>query len=160
MTDTPSKRPRWLYPALFLSLAANLLVVGIVVGWMVSPGGGKRSDFGQARGLVGEPFLRALPDTERRELIRDAMNEAPRIRESRENLRTRVDAFLSALRADPYDPEAVAALLQQQRDIALRRQDIGEQLLLKRLTLMTNDQRAAYAEALEAALKRPTRFRD
>lgn len=160
MTDSAPKRPRWPYLLLFVSLAANLLVAGILAGWLISPGGPQRSDFGQARGLVGEPFLRALPDSERRAIMRDAIKEAPRIRESRESLRARVDAFLAAIRAEPYDPETVEILLKEQRDVALRRQDIGERLLLNRLEAMNSEQRAAYADALQRTLRRQSRFRD
>lgn len=160
MTETPVKRRRWLYPVLFLSLALNLLIVGMVVGWMASPHGPRGSNFGGARGLVGEPFLRALPDDQRRALIRDMAREAPRIRESRDSLRTRFNAFLEALRADPYDTDRVAALLRDQRDAALRRNEMGEQLLLERLAAMTPDQRRAYADALETSLKRLKRRED
>lgn len=155
MTETPKKTRRWIMPLLLVSLALNLLVIGIVVGWMASLGGGKRAEFGPARGLLGEPFLRALPMSERRALLRDIARESPRLRESRETLRARFEAFLAALRAEPYDSASVAALLKDQRAAALRRQDIGEQFLLERLQSMTPQQRVAYADALERYLKRP-----
>lgn len=155
MSNTEGKQKRrWVLPLLFLSLAMNLLVVGVVIGWLISPGGPKRSDFGSARGLVGEPFLRALPEEQRRAMLRDAMREAPRIRESRENLRARFDAFLGALRAEPFDTDLVADLLDQQRSVAQRRQDIGEGLLLERLAAMTPAERRAYADRLESSLRR------
>ena len=158
MAESQRKPSRWLYPLLFASLALNLLIAGIVVGWMASHGQDRRPDFGPVRGLVGEPFLRALPDDQRRAMLRDVMREAPRIRESREGLRARFEAFLSALRADPYDPNAVAGLLKDQRAAALRRQDIGERLLLERLEAMTPEQREDYASALERSF-RPLRQR-
>ena len=160
MTDTPTRKRRWLYPVLFLSLALNLLIVGIVVGWLVSPGGPKRADFGTARGLVGEPFLRALPDEHRRELMREALQEAKSIRESRQALRARFEAFLEALRADPYDPARVESLMKEQRNVALRRQDIGETMLLNRLEEMSPEQRLEYADALEHSLRRLKRRPD
>ena len=86
--------------------------------------------------------------------MRDVAREAPRIRESRESLRTRFEAFLTALRTEPYDPATVAGLLQEQRTVALRRQDIGEQFLLQRLEEMSPAQRKEYADALEDSLRR------
>lgn len=160
MSETVTKPRRWVMPLLFASLALNLLIAGIVVGWMASHGSDRRGDFGTVRGLVGEPFLRALPDDQRRAMMRDVIREAPRIRESRESLRARFEAFLAALRAEPYDPAAVAALLKEQRDVALRRQDIGERLLLERLAEMTPDQRDAYATALERSFRRLKRRDD
>lgn len=154
MSETVKKPRRWLMPLLFASLALNLLIAGIVVGWMASHGGDRRPDYRTVRGLVGEPFLRALPDDQRRAMMQDVLREAPRIRESRESLRARFEAFLTALRAEPYDPNAVAELLKEQRDVALRRQDIGERLLLERLNTMTPEQRDAYATALERSFRR------
>lgn len=154
MTETQRKPRRWLFPLLFGSLALNLLIAGIVVGWMASHGGDRRPDFGAARGLVGEPFLRALPEEHRRALMQDVAREATRIRESRESLRARFEAFLTALRAEPFDADAVGVLLREQRAAALGRQDIGERLLLERLEAMSAEQRDGYAAALERSFRR------
>lgn len=163
MTETPDipKKPRrWLYPVLFLSLALNLLVAGMIVGRIASPDGPRRADFGAARGLVGEPFLRALPEGHRHELMREVIHQSASLRESREALRGRFQAFVAALRADPYDPDAVAALLAEQRQAALRRNDLGETLLLARLHAMNSAEREAYADALERSFRRLKRQED
>lgn len=160
MSEVEKKPRRWLFPLLFISLAANLLVAGVVVGWIASHGVDRRPEDRVVRGLVGEPFLRALPEDQRRAMLRDVMREAPRIRESRESLRTRFEAFLSALRAEPYDPSIAADLMRNQRDVALRRQDIGERLLLERLEAMTPEQRQDYASALERSFRRLTQRAD
>lgn len=160
MTGSDNRPRRWLYPLLFASLALNLLVIGIVTGWIASHGGDRRPDFGPARGLVGEPFLRALPEDQRRALMRDVAREAPRISESRESLRARFEAFLAALRSEPFDAAAVAGLLQDQRAVALGRQDIGERLLLERLAAMSPEQRQDYATALERSLRQLRRRAD
>ena len=160
MAEIDKKPRRWLYPLLFVSLALNLLIAGMIVGWLASPDGPKRSEFGSARGLVGEPFLRALPDDQRRAMLRDIAREAPQLRESRESLRARFSAFLTALRADPYDASTVAALLKDQREVALTRQDIGERMLLDRLDAMSAEERNAYADALEKSFRRLRRSSD
>lgn len=157
MTDTqdsPPKKRRWLMPVLFVSLAANLLVAGVLAGAMLSPDGprNERQDR-QARGIVGEPFIRALPREERRALFGEARQNRERIRESRNTLRQRFNAFLIVLRTDPFDAEAAARLFGEQRQAAIRRQEIGETLLMNRLQAMTTEQRAAYADALERELK-------
>ena len=154
MAENEKKPRRWLYPLLFISLALNLLIAGMVVGWLASPGGPKRSEFASARGLVGEPFLRALPDEQRRAMLREIVRDAPQIRESRESLRARFEAFLSALRMEPYDPKTVAELLKEQRNVAVNRQEIGERLLLERLEAMSVSERNAYADALEQSFRR------
>ncbi|MEO1024072.1 MAG: periplasmic heavy metal sensor [Pseudomonadota bacterium] len=151
--ETPPKQRRWLMPVLFVSLAANLLVVGVLAGAMLSPDGPRheRQDR-QARGLVGEPFIRALPREDRRALVGEAMRNRERIRESREALRERFGAFLEVLRTDPFDAEEAARLFSAQRQAAVRRQEIGETLLMNRLQEMTPEERAAYADALEQQL--------
>ena len=152
--DTPKKR-RWVTPLLYVSLFVNLLVAGLVIGAMLSPDGPRRrADDRPARGVIGEPFVRALPAEERRALMKDVLSNGDRIRESRESLRQRFEAFLAALRADPFDSAEIARLLAEQRQVAVGRQEIGETLLMKRLEAMTPEQRANYADALEQSLKR------
>lgn len=160
MTETAPppapKRRRWVLPVLFASLAINLLVLGMIGGAMLSPEGPRQRGDGERslRGVIGEPFVRALPSGERQALVRDAMENRDRVRESRESLRQRFDAFLAALRADPFDPAEVTRLMGEQRQAAVRRQELGEELLLRRLEAMSAEERAAYADALEEGLKR------
>ncbi len=68
-------------------------------------------------------------------------------------IRARFESFLAALRADTFDRALVGDLLDQQSQAALRRQELGEQLLLDRLSGMTQAEREAYADALEERLK-------
>lgn len=150
VTD-PAPRRRWLMPLLLASLALNLLIVGIVVGALVSPGGPRDRDEASRtlRGVVGEPFYRALPEGERRSMMREALGNREAFRESREALRARLEAFLAALRAEEFDRAEAERLLGAQREAANRRQDLGERLLLDRLEAMDREARVAYAEALE-----------
>lgn len=158
MNETAPEQPqtrRWLKPLLFASLAVNLLVAGVVLGAFLSPDGPRsRSEQGPARGIIGEPFIRALPKDDRRALVRDVMNNRDNIQESRESLRQRFQSFLAVLRTDPFDTEEATRLLREQRQVAVKRQEIGEALLMKRLEEMTPDERAAYADALEKSLRR------
>jgi uncharacterized membrane protein len=151
-TPTPPKKRRWLMPLLFVSLAANLLIAGIVVGWSISDGGKDRPR-GSIRGVLGEPFARALPETARQAIRNDIERERGRITESRAVLRERVQAFLAALRTDPFEPEEVMRLMQEQRNIGIARQQFGEELLLRRLNEMTPEERSSYADRLEEQLR-------
>ncbi|NNE82083.1 MAG: periplasmic heavy metal sensor [Silicimonas sp.] len=158
MTDTPPEKPRrsWIKAILFVSLALNLLVVGAIVGRFLSPDGPRSRDRveGPVRSVIGEPFVRALSWDDRRALLEDLKSETPRIRETRENLRQRFEAFLVALRADPFVPEDIGRLLEDQRQVAKGRQELGEMLLLRRLEAMSAEERAAYADRLERSLRR------
>lgn len=158
-TETPPKAPkqrRWMMPVLILSVAINLLVAGIVAGAFLSPDGprkGSSQDQRAIRGVLGEPFFRALPTDERRAMLRDVIGNRDKFREGRDVLRERVGQFLAALRAETFDRAEAERLLGEQRNAASRRQDLGEKLLLDRLEAMTQAERAAYADALEKQLK-------
>lgn len=152
---TASKPRRWLWPALLVSVALNLAVAGLVAGAFLSPDGPRNGgeDRRAIRGVLGEPFFRALPKDERRAMVRDIVGQRDKFREGREALRERVANFLDALRAEDFDRAEVERLLSQQRQAAVQRQTLGEELLLDRLEAMTPAERAAYADALEERLK-------
>ena len=159
MSDTnppTAPRRRWVMPLLFVSLALNLLVVGAVVGRSLSPDAPHKRERvdGPIRSVIGEPFVRALGREDRRAMLDDLRREAPKIRETREDLRGRFIAFLEALRADPFDPTAVEQLLQDQSEVARGRQELGRMLMVNRLNEMSADERAAYADRLERDLKK------
>ena len=86
-------------------------------------------------------------------MLREITGNREAFREGREALRARFESFLAALRADTFDRALVGDLLDQQSQAALRRQELGEQLLLDRLAGMTQAEREAYADALEERLK-------
>ena len=155
MSEETSERRRWVTPLLAVSLVFNMLIVGIVAGFLLANSGdrGGRLD-GPTRSLVGTPFIRALEPEDRRALALEIRRDDARLRENRSALRARFEALLDALNADPFDPEAVRAILREQRDIALRRQNIGEALLVDQLQKLSPDERAAYADRLARDLRR------
>ncbi len=155
MPEPIPRRRRWVMPVLFVSLALNLLVVGAIVGRSFSPDRPDQRDrvAGKVRSVIGEPFVRALERDDRHALLRDVRRESKRFRENRNSLRGRFEAFLAALRADPFVPEDVMRLMQDQRQVAQGRQELGESLLLNRLSEMDAEGRAAYADRLEESLK-------
>ena len=160
MSDPTSEQPavrrgRWVMPLLFVSLALNLLVVGALIGRSFSPDRPDRHDrvSGQVRSVIGEPFVRALDRDDRRALLSDVRRQSKEFRENRQSLRARFQAFLAALRADPFVPEDVQRLMRDQRQVAQGRQELGERLLLNRLSEMDAAGRAAYADRLEQSLK-------
>ena len=156
MSDVQTPRRRWVMPVLAISLICNMLIVGIVAGFALSNKGGKGGERldGPARSLVGTPFIRALEPQDRRALYQEIRRDEERLRENRSALRARFEALLNALNADPFDAEAVRMILKEQRVIALRRQDIGEALLVEQITSLSPEERAAYAERLARDLRR------
>lgn len=153
---TPKPGPgRWLKLALVLSLAANLLVVGLVAGVGLSrlhhrphphPPGGELIDYG--------PYARAL-SPEGRERLRAAFRaKRPEFRVNREALRAGFRELLAALRATPYDPARVAAALRAQQGRVEAQTALVRGLLLEHLAGLSDAERAAFADRLEQVLRR------
>lgn len=151
---TPQKRstPIWLRVLLVASLAANLAVIGVVIGAATSSKGPRNPE--RIAGDVGAaPFVRALEPEDRRALARDVIRERGGFRDIRRETQARAQALFAALRAETFDRAEVEALLDAQRDAAKLRQTLGEQALLDRLEAMTHDERVAYAERLAQHLR-------
>ena len=163
MTQTSPKTPRrWVILLLIASLAVNLLVAGVIIGSALSPEHRRSGehDGGPARGFIGEPFLKALSDADRRKLVRELRQNEKTIRESRDGLRQRFEEFLTVVRAESFDAKAAVQLLGSQRELVIGRQKHGEQLLMQRLEAMTPQERTAYADRLAKMLKHLRRRRD
>lgn len=147
------KTPGKVKALLIVSLALNLLVAGLVAGAWLRDGrpGGRDRDPGFG------PFGEALSDADRRELRRAFMARMPEMRENRAALRADMQGVVTALRAEPFDAAALSAAM----DAALARMagriEVGQELLVDRITAMDEAERVAFADRLEAALKRGPR---
>lgn len=150
------RSPLWMRITLVVSLSLNLLIIGVVAGAMATRGDDRRGPptLGPARDLGPVPFIVALAPEDRRSLARSMRSEAGPLRQNRQELQARFEALLVALRADPFDAQAVSDLLGEQRSVGAARQAIGERLLLDHLAGLTAAERAAYADRLDKSLKR------
>lgn len=153
MTETARKPPRrWLWLALGLSLSLNLLVAGVVLGALWSRGAAPERP---ARiDLAAPPYIAALDAADRAALRAAWRAEGPDLRRLRAERQSERAALAAAVRASPFDAAAVAALLQAQSDRLADRQALSQRLLLERLATMTEAERAAFAERLEAGAPR------
>ena len=106
-TPEPKGRPsRWLYTALFVSMAANLLIIGAVAGgmWrfrhhgMGGPG---------ERGLMG--FVRQLPSDRQAVIGKDLGIEKEKLRPIRQEIQDGWAATTAAIGAEPFDKERLKA---------------------------------------------------
>jgi uncharacterized membrane protein len=140
---------RWL---LVVSLALNLMVVGLAAGsaWH---GGGKLSGHHPSRlGKIGGPLTRALSKEDRNEIGRE-MRAAYRSRQDeRSQQHSLMQSLIDDLRRSPFDREAIADHMAAQRDILQERVSLGQSILLDRLATMSPEDRAAYADRLKQAL--------
>ena len=155
----PARRraPLWMRVLLLASLALNLLVVGIVAGAIAS----RRAPDGVAipRDPASALYFRALPHDHRDAFEAGMRREAERFRVDREALRAEVAATLAALRADPFDPAALAERIAAQRRGVAGRTAAGDRLLVERVAVMTPEERQAYADRLERIVQRVVRWR-
>lgn len=154
--------PRWLLPVAAVSLAANLLIVGIAIGWVLSPDGPRgRDEAARAgRSVMGAPFVEALNREDRRALGREIAGRArDELSGNRRDLRAQIEALIAAISADSFDRDEVTRILARQRSAAVRRQELGEALLLDRLEAMTAEERRAYAERLSDRIAHRARWR-
>ena len=152
MTDTPTspKRPIWLRITLFLSLALNLLIAGLVGGFFLFSGPSERA----ARGPrdLGSLYTRALDQEDRRALRRDFARGLASQGRERGAIVMDVQAALEVLRATPFDVDAFGQALANQSSRRSQREEIGRQALSNRIAEMSDAERAAYADRVEDGL--------
>ena len=147
----PNKPVRWVRVALFVSLAQNLVVVGVIAGMVVKGPPLPRSD----RSDPALPYTRAFDEDQRRGL-RQALRQTTRRdgRAMRAAYLADYQRALALLRSAPFDPAALEVVLQQQGN---RAQDVrarGQDVLMAFLTDMSIDDRRAYADRLELELEK------
>lgn len=147
MDDTP-RAPRWMRLLLIVSLGLNLLVAGAVVGVVLRGGPPPRL----AEGV--SPLIGALPEADRRAILREVRERGPDIRENRGRLRDAFQSVLSEIRAEPLNPEALKAALDAQDSALKARFVIGREAVVARLAAMSHDDRMAFADRLEDMVRR------
>lgn len=152
----PRASRNWTKIVLVVSLALNILVISMVAGAWI--GGPRDRDRNPAlRDLGFGPFVAALPDDDRHEMGQAIKREAGAFRANRAEMRAMFEGFLAALRADPYDTQALTQIVTGQQAKVTERQALGRRLLLERIGAMDGAERAAYADALDASLRRGAR---
>ena len=148
--QTPVPRsPRWMRIVLGLSLAPNLVVVGIVGGALLRFGG--PAGFLPPSVSLGAAMYRELPKEERRAIVAETRKStsARPMRRGKE-----AEALAAALRAEPFDPAAVQQVLSGQVEARRDWHQSMQAAWLTRVTEMSAEDRRAYADRLEAAGQR------
>lgn len=129
---------------LVASLALNLLILGAAGGAVMTwgHGGGHTAHHSG----IGGPLTRALRPQDRR-VIGMRMHRILRDVHGQQDARRADFAGLIAdLRQVPFEPEAVALRLSRHREVLAERLELGQSLLLERLSAMSDAERAAFAD--------------
>lgn len=147
---------RWGRVALFVSLALNLAVVGVVGGAVLGRSGHDRNTLA-ARDIGFGLFNEALTPEDRKAL-RGAYTQArPDMRAERQKMRDDLKTILVAIRAEPFDVSVLQKALDTGAARIEARQVQGQQVMLDYLQKMSASDRAALADRLEESLKRRAR---
>jgi uncharacterized membrane protein len=143
---------RGLRIALFVSVALNLCIIGLVGGalWHGRPEGGPRF----ARDLGFGPFTEALSPEDRRALVREFGRGEGGARAFRREMRADMETLLGLLRADPLDRDALGVLFARMAERGQERLETGQGLIEERILAMPPEARRAFADRLEAVLRR------
>lgn len=146
--DTPKGTGRrWPKVLLGVSLALNLLVLGVVGGAMLRFGG-THGDRPPPRS-VGATLFRELPREDRRALWAGS-GKSHNDRRARQ--KEEAAAVSAALRATPFDRAALEAVLDAQSAHQVTFQETVQQAWLTRISGMNDADRLAYADRLERTL--------
>jgi len=151
MTETVSagKPARdWIKYALVASLGVNVLVVGLMVGAVLRDGSGRGRPDRAAISLGLRPYYRALDKAERRDLRQTIKDNPSEFRAKRGKFAKHLKNLSIALKAEPFDLQAVANVLAAQADVVSVNIAFGQKILLERIVAMSPQQRALFAERL------------
>ncbi|MRU14608.1 periplasmic heavy metal sensor [Roseovarius sp. A21] len=156
MEKKAGMRP-WLKVVFALSLALNLLVLGVVGGVALRHGGFD----GRHHHMAGGPMTRALSQEDKRVVAREMRrNYREQGRDGRAAYGAAMQQLVEGLRAEPFDPAPVATQMARMREMLGRRVAIGQQVLLEHLAQMEPEARHAFAGRLEEAMKRRWKDRE
>ena len=147
---------KWSKVLLVASLGMNLIVVGVLAGaWLNGTKRGERSAGGPS--FISGPFGRALSEEDRRAMrdtFRNDEGRKGRLSTQRREMRQIGVEIATVLRTEPFDPDALEMLFAKQARLGTQQRGLGQQALVDRITAMTPDQRAGFADRLEKAVKR------
>ena len=152
---SPKGRSRfWIRATLFVSLALNVLVIGLVVGAIGLKGRPDRDGSPRLRDAGLGPIGAVLTRQQQRELRGELKAKSGELRQNRAQMRSDLERLLTALRSADFDPEIVSEILAAQRQNAIGRSEIGHQVLIDAMVAATPEERSAMADRLERALSR------
>lgn len=136
--------------ALAVSVALNLAVAGLFAGSFLKDNEGGRRD---VREIGFGPFSEALSRDDRKALRKMLFARLPEMKQARQEAAQDAQNLLGVLRATPFDPAQLSAVMEAQRQRMAGRLEVGQGLMRDLLVAMTPEARLAFADRLEAHLR-------
>lgn len=152
MANTEPKQPRKIWRiVLVLSLAMNLAVVGLVTGVGLRSANGKPpQNFELGIGPLGQ----AMTMDERRNVGVRVRNDSRMKEFGRRGGGRHIESVIEALRAEPYDGQALEAALTLSSQQLVSIQEVAREAFAAEVSMMTDAQRLALADRLEEVRKK------
>jgi uncharacterized membrane protein len=140
MAGQTERAPRWVWAALFTSLAVNLVVVGLVVGavWRF-----REPPWPGVPSLLG--YTTTLSSERRTQLWAETATERAQLRPLRRAVRAARDASVKVLAAEPYDHQLFLAAQQHQAEAETQARRAMQELYLKIADVLTPEERQGFA---------------
>ena len=154
-TPTP-RRVTGIQMILFVSLALNLLVLGLVIGAASHMWRGPDRLADRAMRDDGfSPYVAALSPEDRRAFVRDVLGRTGDFRQNRAEMRKEIDDLLVLLRAPEFDSTAFSDSLKAQSLKLEERRLAGIEAFVARVAEMSSEAREELAARIAAGMHRP-----
>lgn len=152
MAGTTRKPSRRFKALLFVSLAFNLVILGLVAGAALRFGGG--DDHKRGHGPRFDPVLWAFDRDDRREIGRKLHASHGARQQTRKQLDVVTREMVVILQAEPFDQGALEDAVQRRSAVMLDMRDRGAQAIVAHILRMTPAERQAFALRIEDNLTR------
>lgn len=133
-----------------LSLAINLLFIGLIGGAFL------RGQDSQPRGfdLQLGPLTDALSREDRRKIGQQIRRDVMRSGQSRRDRRVAFEELVSAVEAEPFDPQRLIAVIEEQQDASHDLRQTALTSFVTHLSQMTAQERKDFAQRLREGVQR------
>ncbi len=149
----------WVRALLAVSLALNLAIAGLWAGiWLGQEPEHPQNSGGRRDGGLG-PLANAMRGEDWRAMRADWDSRNPDLRRGHEQLRADYDPLITALRAEPFDPDRMQAALTGISHSNSRRLISATEVIGAYLARLSEAERKDYAARLEVAVA-PRRKKD
>lgn len=155
--DAPPRTRRWVWPLLIISLALNLLFVGLMAGslWRHGGPGGRHKVF---TGAV-EKLMKELPE-EKRTIAANLLDQHREgLRPVRQQLREARKAAKEAVVTEPFDKQKAESALSRFREIKTSQHESMHTMIMGLLTELNLEERNKLLENIQAGFKARRRHR-